>query len=288
MAYLDLLLNLIAWLLWASWRTARLSAAPAPLSLAATVRPADQVAQRRWVYPVLLAGLLVLRGLFYSQLGEALDWTPKISLGVLVISFKCETVGRYLLFSLTSFAHFFFVVYFGLLLLSAVQGQPAEISPPQRFLRQLVGRPARWPGVLQALLPLVLAMAGWPLLQLYFQSLDYLPEAPPSQLWKDALGFGVVVLLAWKYLLLGLFALHLINLYVYLGPGSFWPFVSQSARVLLRPLRWMRLGKLDLSPLAGMAVVLAVCWPIERWPEWWKVSPAPPPAQNRPAPPRLQ
>ncbi|WCJ58539.1 hypothetical protein NXS98_12510 [Fontisphaera persica] len=285
MAYLDLLLNLIAWLLWASWRTARLAAAPAPLTLASTVRPADQNQRRRWRYLALLMGLLLLRGLFYWQLGGPLDWTPKISLGLLVVSFKCETVGRYLLFSLVSFLHFFVVVYFGLLLLSALQGRPVEISPPVRFIRHLVGRPARWPAGVQALLPFLLAIAGWPLLQFFLQALGYLPAVSWAEAWQQALGFGVVVLLAWKYLLLGLFFLHLVNLYVYLGPGSFWPFVSHSARVLLRPLRWLRLGKLDVSPIAGMALVLAVCWPIERWPEWWKVAPAPPPAPTRPARP---
>lgn len=288
MAYLDLLLNVIAWLLWASWRTARLVETPVSLSLAATVRPADPGRRRGWIFLLLLVGLLVVRGLFYWQLGGPLDWTPKLALGVLVISFKCETVARYELFSLVSFLHFFVVVYFGLLLLSALQGHPLEITPPVRFLRHLVGRPARWPAGVQALLPFGLAMAGWPLVQYFFQSLGYLPPAPANQIWKDALGFGVVVLLAWKYLLLGLFFLHLVNLYVYLGPGSLWPFIAQSARVLLRPLRWLRLGKLDLSPVAGMAMVLAVCWPIERWPEWWKYAPTPPPALQRswPRPPQ--
>lgn len=288
MAYLDLLLNLIAWLLWASWRVARTAAVSPPLSLASTVRPADAPQRRRGIFLLLLAGLLLLRGLFYWQLGGPLDWTPKLSLGIFVISFKCETVGRFILFSLTSFLHFFMVVYFGLLLLSAAQGHPAEVSPPLRFIRQLLGRPSRWPAGVQALLPFVLAVGGWPLLQYYFHALGYLPEASWQQLWKAALGFGVVVLLAWKYLLLGLFLLHFINLYAYLGPGSFWPFVSSSARVLLRPLRWMRLGRLDVSPLAGMVVVLAVCWPVERWPEWWSMAPVPVPAQSRPVAPKSQ
>lgn len=288
MAYLDLLLNLIAWLLWASWRAARTAASAAPLSLASTVRPADALQRRRGIYLLLLAGLLLLRGLFYGQLGGALDWTPKVSLGILVISFKCETLGRFVLFSLTSFGHFFTVVYFGLLLLSAVQGHPAETPPPLRFIRQLLGRPSRWPAGVQALLPFLLAVGGWPLLQYYFHALGYLPAAPWPQLGKEAIGFAVVVVLAWKYLLLALFFLHFLNLYVYLGPGSFWPFIAQSARVLLRPLRWLRVGKFDVSPVAGMVVVLAVCWPIERWPEWWKVSPAPAPAPARPAAPKAQ
>lgn len=280
MGYLDLLLNLIAWLLWASWRTTHLAPAPAPLSLASTLRPADGRQRRSWVFLILLAGLLVMRGLFYWQLGGPLDWTPRISLGILVVSIKCETVGRYLLFSFTSFLQFYLVAYFGLLLLSALQGHPVETTPPLRFIRRLLGRPGRWPAVVQALLPFVITVAGWPLVQYYFQWLGCLPVVPWTQLWKDALAFGIVVVLAWKYLLLGLFFLHLVNLYVYLGPGSFWPFVSQCACVLLRPLRWMRLGKLDFSPLGGILLVLAVCWPIERWPQWWRISPAPPSASS--------
>jgi hypothetical protein len=48
-------------------------------------------------------------------------------------------------------------------------------------------------------------------------------------------------------------------LYVYLGRHPVWEFISQAARFLLWPLSFLRFGKVDLAPLAGLGVVLALC-----------------------------
>jgi uncharacterized protein YggT (Ycf19 family) len=60
-----------------------------------------------------------------------------------------------------------------------------------------------------------------------------------------------------KFLLLVLFALHLINTYVYLGELSFWKFVNTATRELLRPIQWLplRVGKIDFRPVAAIIVV---------------------------------
>ena len=57
------------------------------------------------------------------------------------------------------------------------------------------------------------------------------------------------------------------NTYIYIGPSTLWPFVTSTARTLLTPLRWLRVGKLDFAPLVGMSLVLAICYPIENWTE---------------------
>ena len=66
--------------------------------------------------------------------------------------------------------------------------------------------------------------------------------------------------LIWKYLLVGLFVLHIANSYVYLGTDAFWTFVSQTARRFLAGLSWLplRIGRIDLSPVAAIVLILAL------------------------------
>ena len=74
---------------------------------------------------------------------------------------------------------------------------------------------------------------------------------------------GLAVYLALKFLVVGFLGLYLLNSYVYLGDFPFLTFVNATARGLLRPLRRLplRIGRVDLAPLAGMALaVLAAEW----------------------------
>ena len=53
----------------------------------------------------------------------------------------------------------------------------------------------------------------------------------------------------WKYFIVGILLLHLLNSYVYFGNHPFWNFVNATARNLLYPLRWLplRVGKVDFA-----------------------------------------
>ena len=61
-----------------------------------------------------------------------------------------------------------------------------------------------------------------------------------------------------RFLVVGFLALYVLNSYVYLGDFPFLNYVNTTTRGLLRPLRWLplRIGRVDLAPLAGMALVL--------------------------------
>jgi len=65
----------------------------------------------------------------------------------------------------------------------------------------------------------------------------------------------------------GVLVLHVINSYLYLGKIPFWQFVSMTAKNFLRPLSFLRLrlGKIDLAPLAGIAIVLVVAELLSYW-----------------------
>ena len=57
---------------------------------------------------------------------------------------------------------------------------------------------------------------------------------------------------------MGFLALYVLNSYVYLGDFAFLDFVNTTSHGLLRPLRRLplRVGRVDLAPLAGMALVM--------------------------------
>ena len=69
---------------------------------------------------------------------------------------------------------------------------------------------------------------------------------------------GLAAYLVLKFFLVAVFALHLVNSYVYLGEFPLWNFVNLTARDLLRPIKWIPLqaGKIDFAPAFAIVVVL--------------------------------
>lgn len=269
MGYLDFVLNLIGLLLWINWRSLGFVTAPSVLSIAASVKPADKARGGRAVFLAMVPLLIGSRALFYWQLGAPLEWTPKLPLGMLVVSLKCETLARYLLFSLLSFGLALAVFHLWLLLLSALQGQALEPDPLTKLIRRHLGPVGRWPAWAQFLLPFPLAVLLWPLLRWLLAGIGAMPPADHfGAVLKQGLGMSLGVVVAWKYLLIGLLLLYLLNSYIYFGKSSLWDFITPAGRRLTRPLAWLRLGRLDLSPVLAMVLVWGLCEGLEHWPDW--------------------
>ena len=66
------------------------------------------------------------------------------------------------------------------------------------------------------------------------------------------------LVLTLKFVLPVILLLHLVTSYVYLGKSPVWDFIATTARGLLALLRWLplRVGKLDLGPLAAIVLIL--------------------------------
>jgi uncharacterized protein YggT (Ycf19 family) len=127
------------------------------------------------------------------------------------------------------------------------------------MLRSYVGRVSRWPAILQVLAPLVAAAGLWmafePLLVHYRVGIR---AASLAHLAVQGLLIGASLILSLKYLLPGILLCHMVSSYVYLGNNPIWDFLATTSRSLLKPLRGLplRLGKVDLLPIAGMVLVL--------------------------------
>jgi len=168
-----------------------------------------------------------------------------------------------LLFSFFSFGATLGFFYLCLLLLSLVNAPVSDADPAQRLVRLHLGRLERWPKAVKLLLPLVVTMALWCALNPLLRRIGMVPEVSAWHLLAQGAVIGLAVYLALKFLVVGFLALYALNSYVYLGDFPFLSFVNTTARGLLRPLRRLplRIGRVDLAPLAGMALVmLAADW----------------------------
>ena len=187
---------------------------------------------------------------------------PRIPLGPVTVWFRSDVLGRMLLFSVFSFGATLGFFYLCLLLLSWVHSQATDADPAQRIVRAHLGRLDRWPTAMKLLVPLVLTTLIWCAIHPLLLNLRIVPADLNSRWFVVAQGavIGVAAYLVLKFFLVAVFALHLVNSYVYLGEFPLWNFVNLTARDLLRPIKWIPLqaGKVDFAPAFAIVVVLLV------------------------------
>lgn len=260
MSLIDFILNIAGLLLWLNWRAARFDplAKTTPATLTGTLRRAAPSRFKRWHLLAALGGLLLLRALVYWKIGSALNWTARLELGAISISFRSDFFSRTLLFSVCSFGFAMAVFGLWLLFLSLLRPPSGEGDSLQRLLVLQLGRVAKWPRWAKAVLPLVAAgclwwLVTWPLAQ---WAIVPRPVSAVHRL-EQALVIGFGSYLAWKYLIVGVLTLHVVNSYVYFGNHAFWTHLNGIARQLLLPLRRvpLRVGKVDFAPVLVIALV---------------------------------
>jgi uncharacterized protein YggT (Ycf19 family) len=265
MNLVDLLLNLAGLLLWVGWRSIRLAETPtAPgLSLASTLeRPSRAVVHRG--RPLLaLAGLLLARPVLYWQVGASAHWDPALDLGLVAIPFPTPSFPHMLLYSLLGFGRTLAVFYLTLLLFALLGGPGPEAGPVHGFVRLQLGRAARWPAAVLALLPLATATLLWMLLTPALVRMGLIAPGPtPGDRLQQGLLLGLAAYVLWKYPILVVLVAYLFHTHVFVGHATVWNFVGATGRTLLRPLRPLPLafGRLDLAPLVAVALLLPAAY----------------------------
>jgi uncharacterized protein YggT (Ycf19 family) len=261
MGLLDFILNLVALLLWLNWRSIRFDPLTrrVPATLVGTLRPAEPRRLNGWQWLVGLGLLLSLRALVYRGIGEPVHWTPKLDLGVVVPALRGDKLELNLLYSGLSFLRVFVIFYFWLAVLAAINHRTLEPEPVLKVIRLHLGRSARWPWPLGLALPILLVSMLWLGVQPLLVHFDMASQTRSStHLVEQGVLVGIGLVFTLKFLLPALLFLYFISSYVYLGTNPFWDFISASARNVLAPLRSLRLGKLDLAPVAGIALLLLV------------------------------
>ncbi len=254
---LDVILNIAGLLLWLKWRDQGQELSRRGISLIATLKKPGTAYARIW-YLLALLLLLVIRSIFYWQLGAALKWTPRIWFGVIPLSFRTDYFGRMFLFSFFSFAAALGIFYFCLLLLSILNGKQSQIDPIQSLVREHLGKLDSLPTFLKFLLPWFVMLALWCLLNKPLAAMGILTASKNFlSLLEQGAVTGLGIYFAWKYLIVGILLLHVLNSYIYFGAWPFWNFIDNSARRILKLITWipLRFGKIDFAPLVAIALV---------------------------------
>jgi uncharacterized protein YggT (Ycf19 family) len=261
MGLIDFILNLAGVLLWFSWRSMGMDplTKTTPATLVGTLRRAGPRRLKGWQFLAGLAALLLLRAWLYCRIGPTADWTPKLDLFFVVLAFPGNLFRSALLYSVMSFTRILVVCYFWGLALVIVNRQTGENDPLQKMLRLHFGAVARWPRLVQALLPLVVSAGLWVALHPLLTQFGIINRVrSQAHLAEQGLLIGVALYFTLQYFLPVFLLLHLVTSYVYLGSNPVWDFVGATARNLLAPLRWLplRIAKLDFGPLAGVLIIL--------------------------------
>ena len=263
LTFVHIVLNLAALLLWLNWLlVSRETPSLTPAnSLVSTLRKAGSKGIGRWKFLAGMALLILLRAVAYWQIGPMLKWTPRLEWGVINLTFGVDDLFQMVIFSILSFLAVLGVFYLWLLLLSVANKSVPDTDALQKLVRYLFKWLEPWPAWLKLPLPLFAGGLLWiglhPLLSL-------LAVAPPvksgPQLCEQAMIVSAGGYLAWKYLIVSVLILHLVNSYVHLGNSALWGFVNVTARNLLRPLQWLpaQIGRVDFLPLIGVALVFLV------------------------------
>ena len=261
MAVLDFILNCVCLLLWLNWRSRGLTSLPsAPgIALIGTLKRAERRRAERWPSSLALVVILFARAVLYAELGSSTRWTPSLSFGSIALHFRTDDFVRMLLFSFLGFAMFLAVFYFSLFLIAAVNRSAPKDEPWTALLRAHLGIFARLPASLMLLAPFLIAFVFWIVLCPMFEKLQLTVATKSfSRVAEQALVIGLSAWTLWQYVVAVLLVLYIVSSYVYLGSAPFWNFIALTARNLLSPLSAvpLRLGKIDLAPLFGLAMVI--------------------------------
>jgi uncharacterized protein YggT (Ycf19 family) len=263
MTLLDQILNLVCVLLWLNWRSHAgdpLTLAT-PVTLAGTLRRAENRRFKGWKFLAAVILLLLFRAIIYRQIGPGAEWTPKMNLVFVALAFRSDNLTLCLLYSALSFGRALLVLYVWLLAVALINRGRVDPGPVQKLVRQQLGPVASWPWILQLLLPFILTIAIWLGLNPLLLRLNITGHSHSFLLLLEQgalVGLGIVFAL--KYLFLVLLVFHLLLTYVYLGGNPIWEFISGTAGNLLAPINWvpLRLGKLDLAPILGILLAVAL------------------------------
>jgi uncharacterized protein YggT (Ycf19 family) len=258
MGYVDFILNLAGLLLWLNWRSVSFNPLNkrTPATLMGTLRPAAAKKNQHWQLPLFIAALLLVRAIFYWQIGSAPThvWVAKLDLGVTMLPFRSDWFGRILLFSFLSFGRALGIFYIGLLFLSLLKGP----EPIQRLVRIPLGAVDDWARWSKMILPFAGTAVVW---WLASWLLAWLQISPPpvsvAHRCEQSAVMGLSSYLLWQFPAVAILGLHLLNSYIYFGQHPFWNYVNITAQLLSQPLKKvpLRLGRMDFAPVVGIVLI---------------------------------
>lgn len=265
MKTVDWLLNFASILIWIRWLAFFKTPTHVHLTLATIVKPADNRVKRSYFPLFVILLILVGRAIFYYYTAPMTKWNPTLDLIAITIPFKSEFLFRILLYSFLSFLLFLIVFYFWLFFLSALNYKEEHDQIHRNIIYHL-GLFGHTPALIKLIIPFIACAFLWVIFGSVFSAIGIL-EKPPS-LGKFILQSGLLslcLLFSLKYLIIVICALYLVYFYIYLGPHPIWTYIGMTGKRLLKPVKWIRIGEIDFSPLVMSLAIVWLSLLGERW-----------------------
>lgn len=261
MHVLDMILNLAGLLIWLNWRSIPwvLRESPAHVSTRSLRNRSSARFSNRNLYLIGLLLLLLLRPLFYWQVGPSLNWLPTLSLVAIHLPFRSDYLSRMYGFSFLSFGQVLVIFYLCLILLSSVSRNLPENSLFQPWVRRHLGWLDRIPLFCKWAAPYLAGFGFWLIFGPLFIQAGMLDELrSPTHLLQQAVVIGLGGYIAWKLFLVVWLLLHIMNSFVFLGDFAFWSYLNATARNILKPITGLplRVGRADFAPILAILLIV--------------------------------
>lgn len=269
MAIIDLILNVAAVLLWLNWRS--VSADPlarrTPLTLVGTLKGARPGRFLAWQIPATLAALILLRAVLYWQVGPSANWVPRIDLFFVLLVFRADHFSGALLFSAMSFLRALVIYYFWVLALVFINRDVPETETVHRLLKAQLGALARWPRIVQLLVPIAGMVLLWGALHPLLAWAGIVEKTSILPLIKQGLLVCASLFMSLKFLLPVFLLVYLVLTYVYLGQNALLEYVGTTASRLALPFKRIPLsiGRIDLAPVLSAIIILLLLDALPRY-----------------------
>lgn len=269
MGFLDLVLNIFAVWLWASWlmRVKTQNAGYRYGSVSNALNHPSKKQNRvgrhsgNWKMWVALLILLIARPLLYWDMG--LGWNAVLKFGAVSISFATTNLLAMQIFSLASFIQMLLIFYSWLLLLGIFNygNNLNENNLAHKVIHCLVGRLGNWPVGIRLCLPAMVAMPLWFFFSLILEWTGIFPQQGSIKaIFHESLVMGLCAYLPWCHLLAGLIFIYFLNSYLFLGTSPVWNYLHAITRKLLAFLYMLPLtfGKIDFVPIVGLGITFLI------------------------------
>lgn len=265
MKIVDGLLNFASILIWIQWLAFFKTPTHIHLTLATLVKPADERLRKNYYPLYIILTIIILRAIFYYFTAPITKWNPTLNLIAISIPFKSDIFMRILLYSFLSFSLYLIVFYFWLFFLSIINHYEDHDLIHRNIIYHL-GIFGRLPIVLKILTPFIACSILWLIFGNIFSAMGIF-EKPPT-FGKFLLQSGLLslcLIFSLKYLIILICGFYIIYMYIYLGPHPFWIYMGLTGKRLLKFLKWLKIGRLELSPLVMPLIVAWLSLLAERW-----------------------
>jgi hypothetical protein len=231
------------------------------ISISGALKSTDPRPGSEWTSLASLLTLLILRAVFYWNLGPPLKWTATINLVPVSLPMRSDLFPLMLIYSFASFGLVVGLYIAWLLLLSAVNSGAPLDNVIHKFVRMQLGFLDKRSRGFKLALPMIAGAIAWACAVPVLQHYGIIPP-PHSKLHLIEQSFvvGLSAILGFRGILFAVLAAQIVNNYLFLGNHPLWAYVEMTASKLRGPLQEFRSRLFDAGSFLLLSLVIVLSY----------------------------